>query len=357
MSNSYYNHGSTPVTGSAGSSALIRAEFDNIATGFSGVETALGGKQANLVSGTNINTVNGSSLLGSGDIPIYGFKNRIINGDMRIAQRGTSGLPTSFAGAYTLDRWLVASSGSTPTFSQALGTLTTGQQAYLLQITGATGNTWVLPAQNIESLNSRDLAGKTVTVSYELYQNTGSTMPVQTALYYANSIDNFSAVTLISNSSAQNVPTNSITKVTATFSVPASATTGIQVRLCSQLPTLLSGQAIQIGNVQLEPGSVATSFEYRPYGLELALCQRYYETGQFAWTGYQTTGQGYGSYIPFLVPKRVTPSILPVAPNSVNISLPGVGAVSGTTHFYGGGTITTTGWFSYSGTYTASAEL
>jgi hypothetical protein len=37
-----------------------------------------------------------------------------------------------------------------------------------------------------------------------------------------------------------------------------------------------SGATLYITGVQLEKGSTATSFDYRPYGTELALCQRYY---------------------------------------------------------------------------------
>jgi len=247
-----------------------------------------------------------------------GFKNRIINGDMRVAQRGTSGAAST---GYTLDRWLIAYTGTAPTWAQASGTMVNGQTANLLQITGASGNTWVLTAQRIEAANSKDLAGQTVTVSYEIYQTTGSAMSLTTSLYYANSTDNFSGgTTLISNSAVQSIPSGAITKVTATFSIPSAATTGIELRPISQLPALGAGQVIQIGNVQLEKGSTATSFDYRPYGTELALCQRYYEViGGINLYGYNTTGNAVLNLLAFKATKRATPTMATITlPNYSN---------------------------------------
>ena len=65
-----------------------------------------------------------------------------------------------------------------------------------------------------------------------------------------------------------------------------------------------NGATFYITGVQLEVGSSATSFDYRPYGTELALCQRYYETGGFVSF---TTGGVNGIYQPiqFKCTKRV----------------------------------------------------
>jgi hypothetical protein len=49
---------------------------------------------------------------------------------------------------------------------------------------------------------------------------------------------------------------------------------GLEIRF--KFGALLSGKQGALGSVQLEKGSTATSFDYRPYGTELALCQRYY---------------------------------------------------------------------------------
>jgi hypothetical protein len=60
--------------------------------------------------------------------------------------------------------------------------------------------------------------------------------------------------------------------------------------------------------VQLEVGSVATPFEHRPYGMELALCQRYYQINSAAFTSNVTSGIGYGAWTSFPVQMRVAPT-------------------------------------------------
>jgi hypothetical protein len=72
---------------------------------------------------------------------------------------------------------------------------------------------------------------------------------------------------------------------------------------------LTAGLTWTIGNVQLEKGSTATSFDYRPYGTELALCQRYYENIVLLdVSGYvQAAKQAYSNIQ--LIPKRATPTV------------------------------------------------
>jgi hypothetical protein len=66
-----------------------------------------------------------------------------------------------------------------------------------------------------------------------------------------------------------------------------------------------------LGDVQLEPGSVATPFESRPIGLELALCQRYYEKSDLPpiWSGMVTVGHVYYNHNRFKVEKRAVPTM------------------------------------------------
>jgi hypothetical protein len=90
---------------------------------------------------------------------------------------------------------------------------------------------------------------------------------------------------------------------------------------------LTAGLTWTIGNVQLEKGSTATSFEYRPYGTGLALCQRYYETsynigvapGNTSSNGaiyMRSTGSQPNIQIQFKTTKRITPSMTYYAPGS-----------------------------------------
>ena len=91
-----------------------------------------------------------------------------------------------------------------------------------------------------------------------------------------------------------------------------------------------SGATFYITGVQLEVGSTATSFDYRPYGTELALCQRYYEfNGQSyncIWNGNTTSGSTYYKGVTFIVTKRTTPTIATIT----NLSQVGFPATAST---------------------------
>ena len=72
---------------------------------------------------------------------------------------------------------------------------------------------------------------------------------------------------------------------------------------------LNSVYTLDIAQVQLEEGSVATPFEVRPYGLELALCRRYFERRRLAVFA-PTTSSNYGGSVPVNISNtfRVSPS-------------------------------------------------
>jgi hypothetical protein len=140
--------------------------------------------------------------------------------------------------------------------------------------------------QRIEQLNSTDLANTTATLSVDLANSLLTT--VTWTAYYATTADTFG--TLASPTRTQIATgtftvTSTVTRYNTNISVPAAATTGIEIVFTVGAQT--SG-TWTIGNVQLEPGTVATPFERRSYGAELALCQRYY---------YQSWGSGSVSYV------------------------------------------------------------
>ncbi|MEG1055752.1 MAG: hypothetical protein RSF79_27345, partial [Janthinobacterium sp.] len=112
---------------------------------------------AALLAKANASDVN-AALAAKAGIRSTGMKNRIINGDMRIAQRGVSG---TIAGGYTLDRWILASTGTALSWSQQR-TSSSAMMDYAfdsLSWPGAAGNTGVIALQRIESVNCADLAG------------------------------------------------------------------------------------------------------------------------------------------------------------------------------------------------------
>jgi hypothetical protein len=204
----------------------------------------------------------------------FGFKNRIINGQMQIAQRATSATITAgstiAAGYSTVDRFYVYCTGANVTAAQVAGS---GANRNNLQITGAASVTAVGVGQRIESLNSYDMAGSTATLSVNM-SNSLLTAVTWTA-YYANTADTFG--TLASPTRTQIATggftiTSTLANYSAQISIPAAATTGIEIVFT--VGAQVSGTWV-IGNVQLEKSSIATSYDYRSIGTELALCQRY----------------------------------------------------------------------------------
>lgn len=206
------------------------------------------------------------------------FKNRFINGNMSIAQRANSAtvtagtaVPTSSTGYPAVDRWFVYSTGANVTAAQVAGSNNT-QNNY--QITGAASVTAVGVGQRIEANNSYDLAGQTVTLSANI-SNSLLTNVTWTASY-ANTSNTFGTIgtpTKVQISTGTFTINSTLSTYTTQISIPAAATTGIEVLFTVGAQT--SGTWV-IGNAQLEVGSAASSFEVVNYSDQLFMCQRYY---------------------------------------------------------------------------------
>jgi hypothetical protein len=214
------------------------------------------------------------------------FRNRIINGAMAVDQRnGGAAVSTGGGVIYCVDRWYTGSNGAATTIQRVQGA--TANQ-FRLQVTGAAGVTSVSIAQRIEALNSADLAGKTVTLSFDAANTLLTTMTWSAS--YANSYDNFAAATSITSGSV--AVSSTVTRFSVTFAVPAAAVNGLLIAF--SLGAQTSG-TILLGDVQLELGPVATLFERRPYPVELALCQRYFAASAF--TEYHFNGAPGATYV------------------------------------------------------------
>jgi hypothetical protein len=115
-----------------------------------------------------------------------------------------------------------------------------------------------------------------VAASFWVFQNTGSSLPVSCSISRANAQDNFSGTTLdvTLTCSPSSVPSGVWTQVIAKGTLSTSAITGLQFTtlVTGSLP---AGTLFQTTLLQLEPGTAATPFEWRPYAYELAQCQRY----------------------------------------------------------------------------------
>jgi len=205
---------------------------------------------------------------------IAGTRNRVLNGGMAIDQRNAGASQTFTAAAalaYSVDRWYGYCTGANVTGQQIAGA-TAGQYRY--RFTGAASVTAIGFGQRIEQLNSADLAGTTATLSVDL-ANSVLTSVTWTAYYAttANTFGTLASPTRTQIATGTFTVNSTVTRYSTNISIPAAATTGIEIVFTVGAQT--SG-TWTIGNVQLEAGSVATPFERRSYGQELALCQRYF---------------------------------------------------------------------------------
>jgi len=281
---------------------------------------------------------------------LYGFKNRIINGAMVISQRnGTSAttINNNSAWVYTLDRWsaigqptdgvfTVTQSTTAPTGfnNSAVITITTADASI-----GATQD--YLFRQPIEGYNVADLGwgtanAKTVTLSFWVQSSVTGT--------FSGSLRNGAA----DRSYAFNysIPTaNTWQQVSITIAGDTTGTwlttngNGLEINFAigagsSKLTTAntwtagnydgvtgqtnliaTNGATFYITGVQLEKGSTATSFDYRPYSLEFSMCQRYYQkvtagvSDRGISTGYYYLSTSMYAQIPFQTYMRAAPTL------------------------------------------------
>ena len=239
------------------------------------------------------------------------FQNRIINGAMVIDQRnaGASVTPSAGSNTYTLDRWnAVYSIGSKFSVQQNAGSVTppAGFRNYLgvtsLAATSLGAGDYYNIAQSIEGFNVADLNwgtanAQTVTLSFWVRSSlTGAfggalsnsaqnrNYPFSYTISAANTWE-YKTVTIAGDTTGTWLTTNGTglsvwlgLGVGSTYSGTAgawTATTALSVTGATSVVGT-NGATFYITGVQLEVGSTATSFDYRPYGTELALCQRYY---------------------------------------------------------------------------------
>jgi len=304
-------------------------------------------KTNNILDASGGNTATINSMTPTAD-SLQGFRNRIINGDMRIDQRnaGASVTITNTADVtYTLDRWFgygtVASkfsieqtiSGvSAPTgFTDYFGV--TSLSAYSV----LTGDSFSV-GQAIEGLNVADLgwgtaSAKSITISFWVRSSLTGTFggalrnsavnrsyPFTYTISSANTWEQKS-ITIAGDTSGTWLTTNGVgirlgfgLGQGSTFNGTAGAWAGANYNNATGATSVVgtNGATWYVTGVQFEVGSVATPFERRDYGRELIMCQRYYYkvSGDTKWFGIgyvidSTRAQGITS---FPVTMRTAPS-------------------------------------------------
>jgi hypothetical protein len=289
---------------------------------------------------------------------LYGFKNRLINGNMVIDQRNAGASYTQVNGVYNLDRWAgntyngdaatnkfsVIQSSTAPTgFSKSL--LVTS-----LAATASSASNIFNIEQKIEGFNFADFMygtanAQTLTLSFWVRSSLTGTFggalknearnrayPFTYTISTANTFE-YKTVTITGDTSGTWVGATNGTGlwisfglgVGSTYSGTAGAWGAGDLFSATGATSVVgtNGATFYITGVQLEKGSTATSFDYRPYGTELQLCQRYFEKSYDTGTALATiTGSGAvyvtatsdsaGSFVvsvPFAAVKRAVPTI------------------------------------------------
>jgi len=248
-----------------------------------------------------------------------GMVNKLRNASMDIAQRGTSG---TASGAYTLDGWIIAVSGGSPTWSQTLAYVALpagGIVNNAAKITGATSTTDVQFLQKIESFMSAPLAGRVVTFQITMVNNTGATLTPTFTTRYAGSADNWSSpVTDLSSVSLQACTNGSTCTESYTFTASASAKYGYMVLVdfgsslnsASNNVTLTAADLRATPNATVGLNSNPPYPELRPTPIENVFCQRYYEIGNLQIQTYSNNvANALAQWQQFSTTKRSVPTI------------------------------------------------
>ena len=289
----------------------------------------------------------------------YGFKNRIINGAMVIDQRNAGASVTPTDGQYVLDRYQqLASAASKYSVQQNAGSVTppAGFTNYLgctsLSAYSISASDYFNIRQSIEGFNVADLGwgtanAATVTLSFWVRSSLTGTFggsfrdnsatrsyPFSYTISAANTWEQKSIT--VAGDTSGTWATNNARSVLIQWSLGTGSTNSGTAGAWNSSGNLsatgatsvvgTSGATWYVTGVQLEKGSTATSFDYRPYGTELGLCQRYYEKsyntsvvpGTSSANGYSVSPLGTNS-IPngavyatsfFKVTKRAVPTLV-----------------------------------------------
>ena len=279
-----------------------------------------------------VGNANFSGNISAGNLGM--FRNRIINGDMRINQRAfTTATLSSSTRLFTTDRMFVNTAALTGTFTAAVNSLSSSDAPFLangiqssLRVTNTANGTynWIEPGQFIEGYNIQDFNwgtqnGSQVTMSFWFKTNAATGSVINAMIRNVSNSSNYATTFTINTSGAwqrcsATIPAPPIGSVWNTTdgqgiqlfigghhtATPATANvwSAINTTFTTTSTNILgtTGNYVEFTGVQLEKGTIATPFEFRPYAVELQLCQRYFYSQTLSTTtssGFLCMGMGY----------------------------------------------------------------
>lgn len=271
--------------------------------------------------------------------PVGSFKNKIINGDFSVWQRGTT-QATGVSGYGCADRWLFTSSvtGLTRTVGRVSALSASGGQfkycaGTSITSTSTAAGSYVQAVQRIEGVNT--LSGKTATISFYASGTPGVEIAVELLQRFGTGGSEFVSIPL----GRVELTSGSFTRYEITTDIPSiegktvSSSNDDSLDLFfwmsagSNFSDRASGLGPQQGSfnitgVQLEEGPYATPFEQRPIGVELALCERYYQkyTDLMA-IGWAPTTAAHNGFCSFPLPSmRASPTVTFTTNTTLNLA-------------------------------------
>ena len=289
--------------------------------------------------GISVSSLNGGQL--------GGRRNIVYNGEMKVAQRSASetGLGTA-SGYFTVDRWdMKINAASAGRYTMAQVADGPAGFANSLKLTTTTADTSIaagerlhisqrFEGQDLQHLQKGTATAKQITASFYVKGNAAATYTCE--LFDVDNgrhINQSFAVTTAWNrieltfaadtsdpfddDNANSLDLNFWLHAGSTYSGGTFVSnvwedTVNDARVSDSQTSIFDSTArtFFITGVQLEAGSVATPFEHRSYGTELALCQRYYQEIRTGWSGDSTDNEFYRAYYQLPVSMRVAPTIV-----------------------------------------------
>jgi hypothetical protein len=278
------------------------------------------------------------SLNGSNVSPVQSFRNKIINGNFDFWQRATSFTSYAYGGA---DRWATINIGSTHTTSRQSFTLgqtdVPGEPTYYQRsvVTSSAGaGNLCLTYQKIESV--RTLAGQKATLSFWAKADATKNIAIEFIQEFGSGGSPSSSVLEVGVTTC--ALTTSWQKFEVTVDIPSISGKTLGTTNDGDMAVLFWFDAgsnwdarsnslgqqsgtFDIAQVQLEAGSVATPFEVRPPGVELSLCQRYYQLITWGLENYVNTGYTRSTQTITFTVMRAVPTVTRITTGATQVNI------------------------------------
>ena len=252
-------------------------------------------------------------------------KNKLINGNFDVWQRGQS----FGAAGMASDRWYVVAAGTT-THSRESTVVPSGSR-YSHKWTTSAASSYGQIYQYLETATVVPMANKVVIASAMVQCSAGFAGNAAWDITYTANGDTAAVGgwTVVSQTQqGQQVVSSGFTKITTIFTVPVNAL-GLRIGI---VPTVAqaSGVSLYHGQIQLELGSIATTYDFRLLGTEILHCQRFFEktydldtppasitaAGAHCFVAINSADTYDLGRVRFLVPKRTTPTITTYSPTN-----------------------------------------